>query len=244
MAISWDRLTTLVYMAGRIIVAEDDPKQGELLRRYLGREGHDVIVATDGRQAIDEVRRRRPDLLVLDLMMPRVDGFDVCRVLRYESDVPIIMVTAKSTEDDLLLGLDLGADDYITKPYSPRELVARVRSILRRSVDDDCRHVHEIGDLRVDTRRHEVHVAAEQIDVTPKEFDVLAALAAEPGRAFTRSSLLESAFGFDYEGLERTIDVHIANLRKKIEAVPADPRYLVTVFGVGYRMADPASFDA
>ena len=225
-------------MPGRIIVAEDDPKQAELLRRYLEREGHDVIVAVDGRQALDEVRRREPDLLVLDLMMPRIDGLDVTRILRHESDVPILMVTARSTEDDLLLGLDLGADDYLTKPYSPRELVARARALLRRSAGRDEQPIHQVGALRVDTRRHEVVVDGALVDVTPKEFAVLAALAAEPGRAFDRTALLEAAFGFDYDGLERTIDVHIANLRKKIEADPTDPQWLLTVYGVGYRMAD------
>ncbi len=227
---------------GRIVVAEDDPKQAELLRLYLEREGHAVIVVPDGRQALDEVRRRQPDLVVLDVMMPKVDGLDVCRVLRYEGDVPIIMVTARSTEDDLLLGLDLGADDYLTKPFSPRELVARVRALLRRSAGAEGPGVHTVGLLTVDGERHQVVMAGEAIEVTPKEFAILAALAASPGRAFTRRMLLEEAFGFDYEGLERTVDVHVANLRKKLETDPADPRYLQTVYGVGYRLAeDPLS---
>ncbi len=225
-------------MNGRILVAEDDPKQAELIRLYLEREGHAVVVTGDGRSALEEARRRRPDLVLLDVMMPRVDGLDVCRVLRYESDVPIIMLTARSTEDDLLLGLDIGADDYITKPFSPRELVARVRSLLRRSERSDESGEVTIGKLRVDTKRHEVHLDDAAVEVTPKEFAILAALARSPGRAFTRSMLLEEAFGFDYDGFERTVDVHMANLRKKLEREPSEPDYLLTVYGIGYKMND------
>lgn len=228
-------------MSGRILVAEDDPKQADLIRRYLEREGHAVAVVHDGRSAIDEARRRAPDLVVLDVMMPRVDGLDVCRILRYESDVPIIMLTARSTEDDMLLGLDLGADDYITKPYSPRELVARVRTILRRSGRDAADHRLVIGDIVVDTARHEVSRSGEHVECTPKEFAILAAMAASPGRAFTRLQLLEEAFGFDYDGLERTVDVHVANLRKKLEPDPAEPTHLLTVYGVGYKLNDDAA---
>ena len=228
-------------MSGRILVAEDDPKQADLIRRYLEREGHAVAVVHDGRSAIDEARRRAPDLVVLDVMMPRVDGLDVCRILRYESDVPIIMLTARSTEDDMLLGLDLGADDYITKPYSPRELAARVRTILRRAGRDAADHRLVIGDIVVDTARHEVSRNGDHVECTPKEFAILAALAASPGRAFTRLQLLEEAFGFDYDGLERTVDVHVANLRKKLEPDPADPTHLLTVYGVGYKLNDEPS---
>ena len=225
-------------MNGRILVAEDDPKQAELIRLYLEREGHAVVVIGDGRTALEEVRRRQPDLVLLDVMMPRVDGLDVCRVLRHESDIPIIMLTARSTEDDMLLALDIGADDYITKPFSPRELVARVRAVLRRSTGVDGSRSDEltIGSLVVDTGRHQVHVAGSQIEVTPKEFAILAARAQSPGRVFTRPMLLEEAFGFDYDGFERTIDVHVANLRKKIERDPTDPDYLLTVYGVGYKL--------
>ncbi len=225
-------------MSGRILVAEDDPKQADLIRRYLEREGHAVVVVHDGRSALEEARRREPDLVLLDVMMPRVDGLDVCRILRYESDVPIIMLTARSTEDDMLLGLDLGADDYIAKPYSPRELVARIRTILRRSGRNELAQRLEIGAVTVDTARHEVFRAGELVECTPKEFAILAALAASPGRAFTRLQLLEEAFGFDYDGLERTVDVHVANLRKKLEPDPAEPTYLLTVYGVGYKMND------
>ena len=225
-------------MNGRILVAEDDPKQADLIRLYLEREGFAVAITNDGREALDEARRRAPDLVLLDVMMPRVDGLDVCRILRYESDVPIVMLTARSTEDDMLLGLDLGADDYIAKPYSPRELLARVRTILRRTNRRDDNQQFTIGELVVDTGRHEVHLSGSLVECTPKEFGILAALVASPGRAFTRLQLLEEAFGFDYDGLERTVDVHIANLRKKIEPDLADPTHLLTAYGVGYKCND------
>ncbi|WP_026877787.1 response regulator transcription factor [Jiangella gansuensis] len=226
-------------MGARILVAEDDTKQAELVRRYLEREGHFVAVTHDGRAALDEARRRRPDLLVLDVMMPKVDGLDVCRILRSESDTPIIMLTARSTEDDLLLGLDLGADDYLTKPYSPRELVARVRTILRRAGRQrGGSGPYRVGALVVDAERHEVHLDGRRVDVTPAEFKILECLIAEPGRAFPRQKLLEQAFGFDHYALDRTVDVHVMNLRRKIETDPADPGYLLTVYGVGYKLAD------
>jgi DNA-binding response OmpR family regulator len=234
-------------VGARILVAEDDPKQADLIRRYLERDGYSVALVHDGRSAIEQARRRRPDLLVLDLMMPRVDGLDVCRVLRAESQVPIIMLTARSTEDDLLLGLDLGADDYVTKPYSPRELVARVRTVLRRAAragdgtaPGGPDGVHRVGELEVDTVRHEVHLAGAPVECTPAEFSILACLAGQPGRAFTRQQLLTEAFGFDHYALDRTIDVHVMNLRRKIEGRPV-PRYLLTVYGVGYRMAQDPS---
>ena len=228
-------------MAARILVAEDDSKQAELVRRYLEREGHSVVVVHDGRTAVDEARRRRPDLLVLDVMMPRVDGLDVCRIVRAESDTPIIMLTARTTEDDLLLGLDLGADDYLTKPYSPRELVARVRTILRRAQRHSGGTVqpYRIGDLVVDPVRHEVLVDSVRVDVTPAEFKILECLCAEPGRTFGRARLLEEAFGFGHYSLDRTVDVHVMNLRRKIEADPSAPRYLLTVYGAGYKVVDP-----
>jgi DNA-binding response OmpR family regulator len=229
-------------MGARILVAEDDEKQAELIRRYLEREGHATVVVHDGRAAIDEARRRRPDLLVLDVMMPSVDGLDVCRILRADGngsgDLPIIMLTARSTEDDLLLGLDLGADDYLTKPYNPRELVARVRTVLRRNRSRSEGGVYRVGELAVDTVRHEVELAGRSVDTTPAEFKILACLAASPGRAFTRQQLLEDAFGFDHYVFDRTVDVHVMNLRKKIEDEPARPRYLLTVYGVGYKLAE------
>ncbi len=241
-------------MPGRILIAEDDPKQAELIRLYLERDGFAVAIATDGRDALEQVRRRKPDLVILDVMMPKVDGLDVCRILRYErTDVAIVMLTARSTEDDLLLGLELGADDYLTKPYSPRELVARVRAVLRRAGHSNVTEVHVVGDLHVDAARRQVGVGVgagpdgggapghHLVECIPREFDILLALIRNPGRVFTRLQLLEAAFGFDYDGLERTVDVHVANLRKKIEADPTRPEYLVTVYGVGYKMADIAA---
>ncbi|WP_329004532.1 response regulator transcription factor [Kribbella sp. NBC_00709] len=224
-------------MPARILVAEDDLKQAELIRRYLEREGHLTVVVHDGRAAIDEARRRSPDLLVLDVMMPKVDGLDVCRVLRADGQVPIIMLTARSTDDDLLLGLDLGADDYLTKPYNPRELVARVRTVLRRTRVRAEGEVYRVGELEIDPGRHEVRLAGQLIELTPAEFKILACLAASPGRAFSRQQLLEHAFGFDHYVFDRTVDVHVMNLRKKIEPSTV-PAYLKTVYGVGYKLAD------
>ncbi|MFB9356478.1 response regulator transcription factor [Actinoplanes nipponensis] len=227
-------------MSAHIMVAEDDTRQAELIRRYLQHEGHSVMVVHDGRLAIDEARRARPDLLVLDVMMPTVDGLDVCRVLRAESDVPIILLTARALEDDILLGFDLGADDYITKPYSPRQLVARVRTVLRRVTQARTAAgvVLQVGELTVDPVRHEISLAGSIIECTPAEFRLLAALAREPYRVFTRRQLLAQAYGADGFITERTIDVHMMKLRRKVEKDPARPRYLLTVYGVGYKIVD------
>ncbi|MFC8427696.1 response regulator transcription factor [Streptomyces sp. NPDC057253] len=228
-------------MNARVLVAEDDTKQAEVIRRYLESEGHTALLVHDGRAALDEVRRHRPDLLVLDVMMPVVDGLDVCRILRRESDLPVLMLTARSTEEDLLLGLDLGADDYLTKPYSPRELMARIRTLLRRtraSGTPAADPVLRVGALAVDPVRRVVEIEGRQVTCTPGEFDVLATMAAEPERVFTRRQLLASTRGDDRYITERTIDVHVLNLRKKIERVPRRPAYLQTVFGVGYRLTD------
>jgi DNA-binding response OmpR family regulator len=221
-------------VCAHILVVEDDESQAELIRRYLAREGHAVVVACDGRSAIAEARRRPPELVVLDVLLPEVDGLDVCRVLRRESEVAILMLTAKSTEDDLLLGLDLGADDYMTKPFSPRELVARVRTLLRRA--PSVGPLLRVGGLTVDMVRHEVRCEGRTIACTPGEFTLLAVLAGEPERVFTRAQLLERMHGFDGVVTERTIDVHVMNLRKKIEPGPGPPRRLVTVYGVGYKL--------
>jgi DNA-binding response OmpR family regulator len=227
-----------------ILVVDDDRKTVDLVRLYLERAGYDVRVAYDGRQALDQVRQQRPDLVVLDLMLPQLDGLDVCHVLQREPRaVPVIMLTARTTEEDKLSGLETGADDYVTKPFSPRELVARVKAVLRRSSgDQDSEREPEsrLGDLVIDHVRHEARVAGEEVHLTPKEFRLLQVLAREPGRAFERHQLLERAFGYDYEGLERTVDVHVAKLRKKIEPDPGRPIYVLTVPGVGYKLAsDP-----
>jgi len=222
----------------KILVVDDDQRIIDLVTLYLKKDGYQVLSAGDGQQALDLARHRRPDLVILDLLLPELDGMDVCHILRTESKVPIIMLTARAAEDDKLAGLELGADDYVTKPFSPRELVARVRAVLRRASDEQepaPSQVH-FGDVVMDLVRHEVKVGGQAVNVTPTEFRLLEAMAKEPGRAFSRLELLERVFGYDYEGLERTVDVHLMNLRKKIEAQPGHPRYIVTVPGVGYRL--------
>jgi len=218
---------------GRILVVDDERKIVESCRLYLEHAGFKVIPAYDGEQALAAARASRPDLIVLDLMLPGVDGLEVCRRLRAESAVPILMLTARSTESDKLAGLGLGADDYLTKPFSPRELVARVRAILRRAPPASV--PLRFGALEIDLERHEVRRAGATVALTPREFALLEAMARSPGRAFTRARLLELAFGEDSEALERTVDVHVMNLRRKIEADPASPVHVVTVPGVGYR---------
>jgi len=224
----------------KILVVDDDRKIVELVRLYLEKDGYRVLVAYDGLKALELARQRRPDLIVLDLMLPQLDGLDVCRILRGEGNkVPIIMLTAKTTEEDKLVGLDLGADDYVTKPFSPRELVARVRAVLRRLREEEHKGPSEVrfGDLVVDFVRHEVWVRGEPVHLTPTEFRLLEVLIKEPGRAFSRLELLDRVFGYDFEGFERTIDVHVKNLRRKIEPDRKNPTYIKTVYGVGYKFA-------
>jgi DNA-binding response OmpR family regulator len=228
-------------VGARILVAEDDPKQLHLIQAYLEREGHSVLKADNGRTALEFARARKPELVVLDVMMPEVDGLDVCRVLRAESSVPILLLTARSTEADLLLGLDLGADDYMTKPYSPRELAARVRVLLRRAQRDTppAGPIHVL-DVEVDPDRFETRVAGRTVALTSKEFDFLRVLITAPGRVFSRAQLIEQVLGFDNHVQERTVDAHVMNLRRKIEPDPASPRYVLTVPGRGYKFAEPA----
>jgi DNA-binding response OmpR family regulator len=222
-------------VASRILVADDDPKLAALVRAYLERAGHSVVVVHDGRSALVEFRRRLPDLAILDVMMPVLDGHDVCHVLRCETDTPIIFLTARTTEDDLVSGLGLGADDYVTKPFSPRELVARVEAVLRRSrVADDSAELRA-GSLVLDEARHTVTLAGRPVDCTPAEFKILRELVARPHHVFSRTRLLEAAFGFDHDAQERTIDAHVMNLRRKLEPDPRSPRHLTTVYGVGYK---------
>ncbi|MFJ3671001.1 response regulator [Streptomyces sp. NPDC090106] len=222
-------------MCAHVLVAEDDEMQAELIRRSLLAEGHTTTVVHDGRAALDAVRRLRPDLVVLDLMLPVLDGLSVCRELRSEDDVPVLMLTARSTEDDVLLGLDLGADDYMTKPYSPRELMARVRTVLRRG--GRAGGALRVAGLHVDAARHEVRCEGEPVECTPAEFAILVAMAAEPDRVFSRRQLLERTRGFERASTERAVDVHIMNLRRKIETDPRRPARLLTVFGVGYKLS-------
>lgn len=223
----------------KILVVDDDKKTVDLIQLYLEKDGYRVLAAYDGQRALELARQKQPDLIVLDLMLPAVDGLDVCRKLRVRgaAKVPIIMLTARTTEADKLLGLDLGADDYMTKPFSPRELLARVRAVLRRVDEAKIQEPPQVryDDLIVDFVRHEVRLGEEPVHLTPKEFKLLETLTREPGRAFTRLELLDAVFGFDYEGLERTVDVHVMHLRQKIEPEPDQPRYVITVPGVGYR---------
>jgi DNA-binding response OmpR family regulator len=223
-----------------VLVADDDPRHAEGIRRYLVAAGHETIVVHDGRAALDAARRAQPDLLVLDVMMPGLDGLQVCRTLRRESDVLVLMLTARSTESDLLLGLELGADDYLTKPFSPRELVARIGTLLRRvsrGTPEPAPGVRQIGRIGVDPAGHHVTVDGRRIECTRGEFAILAAMSEQPDRVFTRAQLLHHTRGIDRSSTERTIDVHVMNLRRKIEADPRRPAQLLTVHGVGYKLA-------
>lgn len=222
----------------RILIVEDDPMQSELVRRYLEREGHDVAVLHDGTAGLVEARRGTSDLLVLDVMLPGLDGLAICRALREEQHgLPILMLTARSTENDLLLGLELGADDYLAKPYSPRELVARVRALLRRSLHGAPPSTTvAVGDLELDPARRLVTVAASPVELTRAEFDLLEEFAAQPGIVLSRAQLLERLHGSDRWIGGRTIDTHVKNLRAKIESDPQHPTRLVTVYGVGYTL--------
>lgn len=230
-------------MCAYVLVAEDHPAQAEGLRRYLVADGHHVVVAHDGRAALELVRRRPPDLVVLDLMMPGLDGLSLSRILRTESDISILMLTARSSEDEMLAGFAGGADDYLTKPYSPRELLARTRALLRRNAgrdSGDTRTLH-VGWLSVDVARHQVRVDGNPVECTPGEFAILAAMAQAPDRVFTRPQLLGYTNGVERESVERSIDVHMVNLRRKIEADPRRPTMLVTVYGVGYKLTAGAT---
>jgi DNA-binding response OmpR family regulator len=223
-----------------ILVVDDEPRIVQLARDYLEHAGFDVLTAADGPTALATARTRGPDLIVLDLGLPRMDGLDVARAVRRDSAVPIIMLTARGEETDKLVGLELGADDYLTKPFSPKELVARVRAVLRR-VDGALAHadVVRVGDVALDVPRLRVTVAGRRVDLTPTEFQLLVTLARQPGRVVTRGQLLDAIHGIAFESFERAIDAHVKNIRKKIEPDPRSPRYLQTVFGVGYRFAEP-----
>ena len=226
-------------MTRTILVVDDEPRIVELARDYLEHAGFTVSTAADGPAALDAVRRQRPDLVVLDLGLPGLDGLDVTRELRRQGSIPIVMLTARDDELDKLLGLELGADDYLTKPFSPRELVARVKAVLRRADRPlEASDVIRVGELQLDVPRMRTEVAGATVDLTPTEFTLLATLARQPGRIFTRSQLLDALHGVTFESYERAIDSHIKNLRRKLEPDPRQPRYVLTVYGVGYRMAD------
>jgi two-component system alkaline phosphatase synthesis response regulator PhoP len=226
-------------MSSTILIVEDEIELVRVLRDYLERAGFRVQAASNGTEAVSHFRHAAPDLVLLDLNLPGLDGLDVARQMRRSSEVPIIMVTARVEETDRLIGLELGADDYITKPFSPREVVARVRAVLRRAQGRaEAPSVIRASDIEIDFGRHRVSRGGMPVDLTPTEFALLAALAAQPGRAYTRLQLLEASQGEAYEGYERTIDAHIKNIRAKIEADPRRPAYIETVFGVGYRFTE------
>lgn len=231
-----------------VLLVDDDPKLLGLLENYFAKEGFTVLTARDGEEALRVFKKEQPQLLVLDLMLPKIDGRDVCRTIRQESTVPIIMLTARDAEFDRLMGLELGADDYVTKPFSMRELVARVRALLRRTygaygkqAEPAPSAVIQVGSLKLDQDRHEVQRFDseadrwEPIDLTPIEFSLLEVLMKSPGRVFNRLQLMENSHGFAFDGYERTIDAHIRNLRRKIEPDTKNPRYILTVYGIGYK---------
>ena len=222
-----------------VLVVEDEIEIARVVRDYLRNAGFEVIVVGDGGSAVASVRSAKPDLLVLDLGLPGRDGLDVAREIRRWSDTPIVMLTARGDETDRIVGLEIGADDYVVKPFSPKELVARVRAVLRRSrTAARGDEVVRAGDVEIDTAKMRVSVGGTQVDLTPTEFQLLATLAREPGRVFTRSQLLDAVDGVSIESYERAIDAHVKNIRRKIEPEPGSPRYVVTVHGVGYRFAD------
>ncbi len=224
----------------RVLVVDDDAKTVELVKLYLNRDGYRVLTAYDGVEALRLAREGHPDLIVLDLMLPGMDGLEICRRLREESDVPIIMLTARTTENDRLAGLDLGADDYVTKPFSPRELAARVRAVLRRIPEEVLMRGPEevkFGELTLNFRKHEATLTGNLLTLTPIEFKLLGILTREPDRVFSRAQLIEMSVGYDFEGFDRTIDVHIYNLRRKLEAVAGHSVQIKTVYGAGYKLS-------
>jgi DNA-binding response OmpR family regulator len=230
-------------MAGndKILIVEDDRNLLDTLKYNLRKEGHEVVTAVDGAEALDVARRKKPDLIILDIMLPKLSGFEVCRILRKETTTPILMLTAKDEEVDKIVGLEIGADDYMTKPFSMRELLARVGAMLRRAEMIEMQPgpreaLLKVGDIEVDIARHKASKGATMLELTPKEFDLLAFLATNRGFVFSRDQLLEKVWGYDFAGDTRTIDVHIRWLRQKIETDPDNPKHLVTVRGTGYKL--------
>lgn len=222
-----------------VLVVEDEAEIADVVRQYLERDGYRVVVCGDGAQALAEFGRLRPDLVLLDLLLPGADGYEVVRRIRAVAPTPVVMLTARGEEHDKLIGLELGADDYITKPFSPREVVARVRAVLRRAQNGlTAPAIIRVHDLEIDDERHVMRRGGEPIDLTPTEFKLLLTLARSPGRAFTRLQLIDHVQGYAFEGYERTVDAHVKNLRQKLERDPRHPRYILTVHGVGYRLAE------
>lgn len=226
-------------MASKILVVDDEKRIVEILKAYLERDGYRVIAAYDGRSALELARNNSPDLIILDLMLPEVSGWDVCRELRKESDVPVIMLTARDDTTDKIIGLELGADDYVTKPFDSKEIISRVRAVLRRSeVKPASKSTINVGEIMIDTNKRLVHRGDWNIELTPIEFDILRVMAENSGRVYSRMQLLDKVQGDAYEGYERTVDSHIKNLRKKLELDPEHPRYIITIYGVGYKLGD------
>lgn len=228
-------------VGNKVLVVEDDQTLLEALKYNLTKEGYDVVTATDGAQALEIARSQKPDLIVLDLMLPKISGYEVCRILRKDMSVPILMLTAKAGEVDKIVGLEIGADDYMTKPFSTKELLARIRALLRRASLVESRQAASdsalrINDLEIDIARHQAKLGESVLELTQKEFDLLDFLARNKGLVFTREQLLNKVWGYDYVGGTRTVDVHIRWLREKIEANPGEPKRLVTVRGVGYKL--------
>jgi DNA-binding response OmpR family regulator len=223
----------------KILVVDDEKQIVEIVKAYLERDGYKVITAYDGKSALESARKELPGLIVLDLMLPGISGWDVCRTIRKGSNVPIIMLTARDDTTDKIVGLELGADDYVTKPFDPKELVSRVKAVLRRSESKTTvSHQINIGALSIDTEKRSVHCGDSGIELTSTEFDLLKVLAESPGRVYSRMQLLDIIQGEAYEGYERTIDSHIKNLRKKIESDPNHPEYIITVHGAGYKLEE------
>lgn len=224
-------------MTKKILVVDDEPQIRKVLIAYLEKAGYQVLAAADGTAALATFHHSRPDFLILDLNLPGMDGLEVCKAIRRDSNIPILMLTARIEEADRLIGLELGADDYVIKPFSPREVVARVKTIFRRTqADIPVAEIIRVGDLIIDLNQHTVHRGETAVELTPTEFGILVALAKQPKRVFTRLQLMEQAQGDAFEGYERTIDAHIKNLRLKIEPDPRKPVYVQTVFGVGYKL--------
>ncbi len=230
-------------MGQRVLVVDDDKEIVRILRAYLEKAGYGVLIAYDGETALHMIRSDRPDLVVLDIMLPDRDGWEITRIVRADealAAIPIVMLTARVESDDKIMGLNIGADDYVPKPFNPHEVVARVRAVLRRAYGDSAQtHVIQLGGLLLDIDHHEVQLDGRPVELTPTEFDLLRTLMENPGHAFTRLALIEQGLGYAYDGMERTLDSHIRNLRRKIEPDSSNPTYIKTVFGVGYRMLGP-----
>ncbi len=228
-------------MSATVLIVEDDPHTAEVVGLYLRQDGHSVLVAGDGIQGLRLARQESPDLVVLDLMLPGINGLEVCRSLREESQVPIVMLTARVEEHDRVAGFDLGADDYVAKPFSPRELAARIRAVLRRTAQDrtdsgPCQLA--IGDISLDTQRRSVAVGDVPLQLTPTEFRLLTLFLRDPGKTFTREEIINRVFGYDYDGFDRTVDSHVSSLRRKLDEAAQGRRYIHTVYGVGYKLSD------